>query len=451
MKPLTDHDQRSRLPLVLWLGTAIFIVYGTTIPFRFVSDPQSFAQHVAYLRNSFWATFAPGHHVSGPDFVSNVWLFTPFGCFGMWALRRPRSRIVRALLLTVLSCALSASVEALQLFTLDRVSTASDILGNTAGGAIGAVAGIMLRTTASGLLNAGTARGIIQNAAFYPFLAALILVCAGAWEPFDVTIDVGSVVPKVRSFLHDPIQHSAISDEGVSFTQHLLFTAALYVWLMALKDRDAARRAAIVGVAAAFALEGSQIIIGSRMPGLWDAGVAAAGALAGIPIGVIYLRRRFSPIWPLVLIGATLAAAAIQQLSPFVPVAGDPRRFEWMPFLNYYQFTTSQTVSHCAELLLTYMPLGFGLALAAWAPRARWLFPLCAALAIAAPLEYLQRFVGGRYPDVTDIAMSLAGAWIGAWTATRGWQLFAADMKVISSHPAAAAPRSQPSPAAPVR
>jgi len=438
------------VPLVLWLPTAIFIVYGTTIPFRFVPDASVAAQHFDEFRTNALRMFGQGHHVSGPDFVSNVWLFTPFGCFGVWALRRPRSRIARAVLLTILGCLLSAGVEALQLFTTDRISSMSDIIGNTAGAAIGAFAGIALRTTAATMLNAGAASGLVQSAAFFPFLATLVLLCAGAWEPFNATLDVGSLVPKIRGFIHDPLQRGAFSDEGVSLLQHALFTMTLCVWLKELQVRAAATWAAVIGVVAAVTLEGSQLIIESRMPGVWDAAVGTAGALAGVPLGVAYAKRSGSPVWPLALIGATFVAAAMQQLSPFTAVAGDPRPFQLMPFLNYYEFTTSQTVSHSAELLLTYMPLGFALALATSGSRMRWVFPLGAALVVAAPIEYLQRFIGGRFPDVTDIAMSVAGAWIGAWVATKGWRLFVADMRVISSHPASgtsgARPRVSPAP-----
>jgi VanZ family protein len=54
------------------------------------------------------------------------------------------------------------------------------------------------------------------------------------------------------------------------------------------------------------------------------------------------------------------------------------------------------------------------------------------ALAIAAPVEYAQRFIGGRYPDLTDIALSVAGAWLGLWTATEGWRRFDAERALTS-------------------
>jgi len=120
---------------------------------------------------------------------------------------------------------------------------------------------------------------------------------------------------------------------------------------------------------------------------------------------------------------ATAIGAALQQLSPFT-FTGDYRPFQWVPFLNYYEVTTTATVSHLIELPLMYFPLGFG---TSWIVRKRWqaeAFAIAATLAIAAPLESLQCWIGGRYPDVTDIGISVAGGWFGAWVGREGWRRF---------------------------
>jgi VanZ family protein len=122
----------------------------------------------------------------------------------------------------------------------------------------------------------------------------------------------------------------------------------------------------------------------------------------------------------------------MQQLSPFDIVSSGFRPFQWMPFRNYYDFTTGQTVSHSAELLLSYLPLGFGLALAVQKPAARFGLVTALALTIAVPVEFLQRFIGGRFPDVTDIGLSVAGAWLGMWIATHGWALFNAQVAILN-------------------
>ena len=117
----------------------------------------------------------------------------------------------------------------------------------------------------------------------------------------------------------------------------------------------------------------------------------------------------------------TVVGVAMQQLSPFT-LADDSRAFQWVPFLNYYGFTSAETVSHSAELLLAYFPLGFAFAQSARRRRHRFRAVIAAALMIAVPVEYLQMFIGGRFPDVTDVALSVAGAWLGGWAATTGWR-----------------------------
>ncbi len=199
------------------------------------------------------------------------------------------------------------------------------------------------------------------------------------------------------------------------------------MWLKEARIRSAMERAAFAGVLVAVGCEGAQLFISARMPGLEDAGVAAVGALVGVAAGLEFRRSTSYARWCAGLVGLTAIGVAMQQLSPF-QITETVRPFQWMPFLNYYAFTTSETVSHSAELLLGYFPLGFGLALAVQKPAMRLGVVLGVALAIAVPVEYLQRFIGGRYPDITDIGLSVAGAWLGAWTATQGWRLFDEQM-----------------------
>lgn len=422
---------RSRLPFVLWVASAVFILYGTTIPFDLVSDWQTVLGHLAKVRLSPFISPDTGSRLSTPDFVGNVLLFAPFGFFGTWSLLGRRSPASRIAALGLLGCALSVFVETLQLFTLDRTSSMADVFANTMGALSGAIAATLLRASGKSLLTAANASGFARAASFYPLLIATLLLCAAVFEPFDVTLDVGSVVPKIRALLQDPWQGGPLTDEALSWTQHMLFTSMLLIWLREIGDPRAAWTTALVGVAAAVGLEASQLFIGSRMPGLWDATIGTTGALSGLVVGGVFPKARRKAVWCIGLFLATAIGAAMQQLSPFV-AASELRTFQWLPFFNYYAFTSGQTVSHSAELLLAYFPLGFALALAVTQRRARTIVVLLSALAIAVPVEYAQRFVGGRYPDVTDIALSVAGGWLGLWAATEGWRRFDAELAIIS-------------------
>jgi VanZ family protein len=431
--------RRTKLPLVLWIGSAIFIVYGTTIPFNFVSGRGDAVAHWARVVWNPLISPDTRHRVSIPDFVGNVLLFAPFGCFGVWALSRLRSAAAKVALLVVLSALLSASVEVAQLFTVDRVSSMADVLANTLGGLGGAVAGLALGASAGALIASAADAGLTEAPAFFPFVVAALLLCAGAWEPFDVTLDIGSVVPKLRLFLQDPMQFGMFSDEGIALLQHLLFAGALVVWLKQVRVRSSLRIAATIGVVAAIGCEAGQLFIAARMPGVWDAIVGVVGVVAGLGAGVDVWRSRRSPglfRWCVGVFTLTAIGVVMQQLSPFDVLHGSVRPFQWMPFLNYYTLTTGQTVSHSAELLLSYLPLGFALALAVRKPWEGFVMVTALALTIAVPVEYLQRFIGGRFPDVTDIGLSVAGAWLGRWIATSGWALFDEQLALVNRRPA---------------
>lgn len=433
MGELTETT-RTRLPLVLWIASAVFIVYGTTIPFNFVHDRRLVAEHLGRLTWNPFIAVDTGQRVSIPDLVGNILLFGPFGFFGMWALTRPRSLGARIALVAALGLALTIGVEALQLLTVDRTTSVSDVFANASGALAGAVMAVLLSTFIEGFLRTVSAAGIAAVPSFFPLLVATVVLVAAKLEPFDVTLDVSSVIPKMRDFFADPIQLGVPIDEGLSFLQHLLFTSTLVLWLEEIGVSSAKAVAGGVGVAVALGAEAGQLFIAARMPGLWDAGIGIAGALIGVRLGTSSLTSKTNPLWWAGVFVLTMIGVAMQQLSPFTLV-GDTRPFQWIPFLNYYEFTTSETVSHSAELLLAYFPLGCALALSTRRRRKRFHVVLGAALVIAVPVEYLQKYVGGRFPDVTDIALSLAGAWLGAWTATRGWRLFDEEIALVSERP----------------
>jgi VanZ family protein len=421
---------RSRLPRVLWALSAAFILYGTTIPFRFATDSQTVLAHLGRVTLNPFISPDTGGRLSMPDVVSNILLFVPFGVFGVWARPRARSVIWRIVFLTVLGAALSAGVETLQLFTLDRTSSVGDLCANTLGVFAGGLFGTLLRTSGGVALEKVNASGVATAAAFYPLLIATLLLCAGVLEPFDVTLDVGSVVSKIRALLHDPWQGGPVSDEGISLLQHLLFGSTLLLWLEQLRVRRAIVVAAAVGALAAIVLELSQLFIGDRMPGGSDALVGIVGSFCGLAV-TRALSTTKRPFWCAGLFVLTAIGVALQQLTPFT-VGPQTHPFQWVPFLNYYDFTASEKVSHSAELLLSYFPLGFAVAMTVRRPTARLATALAATLLIAAPVEYLQQFMGVLSPDITDIALSVAGAWLGLWAGTEGWRQFDAELAVIS-------------------
>lgn len=87
-----------------------------------------------------WSPYRPG--IWAPtlivprDVVRNVALYVPFGILGMLSLRRSDMRGV--LRVTAIAILFSIAVEALQLYTVDRVASLTDIVSAAIGTAAGA-------------------------------------------------------------------------------------------------------------------------------------------------------------------------------------------------------------------------------------------------------------------------------------------------------------------------
>ena len=142
----------------LWAIFCLFIVYGATIPFHFTSDLAAVREHLQRVSLNPFMSPATGRRVSIPDVVQNVLLFVPFGVLGMLG-SRVQPAMLRVAWVTLLGAALSTFVEAVQLFTTDRVSAVSDVLTNTTGTFLAALAANTVDRAARRLAQAARRRG----------------------------------------------------------------------------------------------------------------------------------------------------------------------------------------------------------------------------------------------------------------------------------------------------
>lgn len=114
------NPERTRLlALAGWLALAVFIVAGSA---------------------GTWSPYRPGVWaptlVVAKDVVRNIALYIPFGALGMVALRRSDARGVARMVMVAL--VFSAANEAMQLYTIDRVASLTDIASAGFGTAAGA-------------------------------------------------------------------------------------------------------------------------------------------------------------------------------------------------------------------------------------------------------------------------------------------------------------------------
>ena len=430
MRARSSRATREKAPraaayTALWWIAGLFILYAGTIPFNFTQTPAAAVAKLWDLSLNPFVSPDTGRRVSIPDVVQNILLFMPFGVLGFMALRSHGAAVWRTLLIvTATGVVLSALVEVVQLFTLDRTTSLSDVVANTAGALVGALCAGAVSYGAVRILRDLRARGLVDVPAFYPLAIATIVIAVAAWQPFDFSLDVGGLVGRVRALQKDPWQFGGVSDEGVELIRYACFGLAAALWLRQLGVRHHIALAAAGGTCVAFGLEASQWIIESRMPGLEDGLVHAGGVLAGTALAAGWRQRRVPVAWIGLLWVATGIAAALQLLSPF-ELAPTSRPLGWLPFGGYYQRTTFETVSHCFELLLLYFPFAFASGAVGWRPRTAMLTAVIGTMAIAAPLEYLQGRIVGRYGDVTDIALAALGAAFAVWVGGTVWRRIA--------------------------
>jgi glycopeptide antibiotics resistance protein len=406
----------------LWALFALFILYGTTIPFNFNGDTGLIRDRVAAM--SWNPLIRPdGRRVAIPDAVQNFMLFVPFGALGGLACqRRVSSRASRAAAVTGAGAGLSALVETLQLLTVDRVSSTSDVLTN----ALGTLIGVMVveqaaRRGAVFLREYGSSRWM-TSAWTYPGLVALAALFVAAWQPFDATLDVGTVGWKVRALYRDPWQRGPLTDEGSAVISYALATLALVGWSRA-SGVPRAWFTAVAGAAGlAVGLELSQALISSRTPTASDALVRLLGVAIGAGLVPVIQRGRQPLPWLVVLWMASVVSAAILTWSPF-QVREQRLPFAWMPLLSSYSNNWFPAISHAIELCLLYFPFGFVLASIYRRRFVIWTAVMIATVG-AVSIEYGQSWFVGRYADITDVAFSLLGAGLGAWFGDRGTAIF---------------------------
>jgi VanZ family protein len=86
-----------------------------------------------------WSPYEPGVWapllIRPADVARNVAVYVLFGMLGMLAVRRERGGVLR---ITIAALLLSLAVEALQLYTTDRVASLTDIASAAVGSSLGA-------------------------------------------------------------------------------------------------------------------------------------------------------------------------------------------------------------------------------------------------------------------------------------------------------------------------
>lgn len=368
---------------ILLLAIAL-IVYGSLYPWHF--DLTRGAGIAPWLLLHPW----PEHidHFIARDIALNILLYVPIGmaAFAVTAHAAPKILALAAALL--LSLALSGSMEMLQVYVPGRDPSVADVACNFAGGAVGALAALLLHPAFEEWLAGLTAR---------PSAGLVLLLALWAvrqWYPFFPVLGRYRLHAVLAAFARTPL----------SPLEALATTAEWFVAGLAIRAIFGSLRS--WGMAAGLALLAGRFLIATRtlVPG--EAVGAAIAALLWIA-----LPDGMRPRAGLALVAAAVVAG---ELAPFrFSAAATP--FSWVPFQATFGADRTPAV-----LALAHKALLYGAAV--WLlPRRSGASPLAASLAVAAALfafEWLQRHLPGRTPEITDSVVALLMGLVFGWSQT---------------------------------
>ena len=169
----------------------------------------------ANLARTSWLPFfnRDGSRPPIPDMIQNVIFFLPFGFLGYFSFRR--HSWIGYLAIVTAGMTLSFTVETLQLTTLYRITSPTDVATNT----IGTILGLLIANSANLSIQqtpASLKSRLRESRMALLFLAALIITLIGALAPFDFSLDAGIVGWKLNHFLRQPFRlNTNIRDEFV--------------------------------------------------------------------------------------------------------------------------------------------------------------------------------------------------------------------------------------------
>lgn len=364
---MTDESGAHRSLALKGLALAVgLIVYGSLYPFTFSSSIDAAGRLLRLSRR-----------VGRGDLVANLVLYAPLGYCGYFALDAGRYR--RRLLWLVLGgTLLSLTIEVLQAFERNRVSSWNDVALNVVSTVLG-IAGAM-----------GTGRLLARpqfaaNTGTHAALLLLALWAASRLSPFVPLLTMAQLADAVR-----PLFNAAWPD----LSQVVYFTAIWLVVARLLAEVAGRVPVPLAAVAVAVVMTAARLIVIRRQ--------LVPAELAGFAVAALLWLAGLRRAW--LLAAVLVAAVAVDGLRPFHFDAANT--FVFVPFRPVIGGPFEAGV----QSILTKLFLGGAVA---WLLlRAGW--PLARVLAAGATLflaiEMAQTRLAGRVPEVTDPLLFVAVA-----------------------------------------
>ena len=360
------------------------IAYGSLYPGDFQIQGKPLAQAVSQFVHS-WPDGKSS--IITLDFVLNVLIYIPVGFLGSLSLIRC-SPLVRSVGPVLLAASLSASMEILQAFLPTRFTSLLDFASNTLGTLAGVAAAWFVHDWLERLLPVCAARLSAQ-----PGTAMLLAFwIASQWIPLMPYIGLYKLRMRWLYLIHVDWQR---------FPWELLSAASAWIAAIHLFEEIAPEVARWPLCLPALVLP-IRFIILNQQPSAGD----VAGAVAAALLAWLLPRERFSRS---ASIGSfLLIAILVGGLAPLHYVA-TPKLFGWIPL------GASLESSSLIGALNVLLAKAFRYGAVVWVLRQCGVRLLPGSVAVAVLLgaiEWAQRYLPGRTPEITDPLLCLSIAMI---------------------------------------
>lgn len=374
-----------------------FIVYGSLFPFTDWRTPDT--ELFTFLLH--WP-----QSVERADIVQNVLAYAPLGLFIVLWRRQVRSMAPPLLIALACGTSLSLLMEILQQFEPARTSSLSDLAMNALGTLGGALLGGLLDPRASSTRRLRDARDAWLVAGTLPNIgiAALALWFLSQTSPLVPTFDIGQLrkaLAPIWYALHDP---DMLRVPALLVYACNIFAVGLLLRLLVLPGKHPV----ILFIALIGTTFVAKILVQDRQLSLE---AIIGGAIAAVAV-LLWRSKQWKPNG----IAAIISLAAGVVIGELAPGSGPLQPdFNWIPLVG--QMRTLSGLESILEVFWPFFTMAF-FARGMTSPYRRQAVSLLGGLVVCASvfvLEWMQLDLPGRYGDITQVLLALAG-WAVPWT-----------------------------------
>ncbi|OGB68237.1 MAG: hypothetical protein A2Y94_15995 [Caldithrix sp. RBG_13_44_9] len=430
----------------LLLSYILFILYSTVLPFNFVLDWKIFSYRFSRID---WIPFWGRHReVARADVVANVIFFIPLGILlGLQKiLSNYRNYTAREwFFISGAGFSISSTVEFLQLFTMDRHTSFTDILTNSLGTLLGSGMILVIYLKFHQQIKAILITLFYEKPEMSISAVLLIFIGLSYSVPFTYQLNIASILDNIRQF--GSLRFNATLFFLSFLSSVLMYGTMVYFLLNGMYryfQQDLSRIQKLLILLFCFfvpvLLELYQLLIPVRHHSLSDILAAGGGLLAGIAF--FFLQK----VW----------------LAGSIPPAAEEKNY-FRHYLHYFeallvvylaycllyfnsQLSTAYTISsqnvlstpkpisdlqsvrlwrlqllmHFNKEVFTFLPAGFILSFvrSEWKNKGWRISVILIFLALITYFIY-QRFLADSY-----FALSLFALSIGLWSGQAFWKIF---------------------------